>query len=393
MGGEDRGAQFPIHEIGTAGKDGRKPSFNCRRRCSGGRIRQFDAAAEADRLPQDGRTSVDADNVIMRISDFLRPMERLPPDPRGNGRICAARTIDGLGGILNQISSVQNDVKRFVELAEDGYVYWVEAHFQFRGRSVWMYAVPIDVSKLLREGMFDRKSSVVMTSATLTVNKSFQYVKELLGWMIRRKASGCAPRKCRPRFATANKRCCLSRATFPAFAARMGKMHSQGADRFSRRFGAHRRRTHARAVYVLPNAEGGIRSASRGARAGRHPGARTRRRGLSRSRLTKQFMDHPASVLLGTSSFWEGVDLPGDSLTCLAIVRLPFQPPNHPVIEAKSEKLESENKNPFMKLSLPQAVIRFKQGFGRLVRTTSGPRHRHCIRYARDRYEIRPDIF
>jgi len=93
--------------------------------------------------------------------------------------------------------------------------------------------------------------------------------------------------------------------------------------------------------------------------------------GSSRSVLTRQFREQPASVLLGTSSFWEGVDIPGDALTCLAIVRLPFQPPNHPVAEAKSERLAAEKKNPFMSLSLPQAVIRFKQGFGRLVRTTN----------------------
>jgi ATP-dependent DNA helicase DinG len=74
-------------------------------------------------------------------------------------------------------------------------------------------------------------------------------------------------------------------------------------------------------------------------------------------------------VLLGTSSFWEGVDIPGDALTCLAIVRLPFQPPNHPLVEAKSELLLAQKQNPFMKLSIPQAVIRFKQGFGRLVRS------------------------
>lgn len=91
--------------------------------------------------------------------------------------------------------------------------------------------------------------------------------------------------------------------------------------------------------------------------------------GGSRSKLIRRFQDSPASVLLGTSSFWEGVDIPGEALTCLAIVRLPFQPPNHPLAEAKSELLQAQKKNPFMKLSVPQAVIRFKQGFGRLVRT------------------------
>lgn len=91
----------------------------------------------------------------------------------------------------------------------------------------------------------------------------------------------------------------------------------------------------------------------------------------SRTKLIRRFQDSSASVLLGTSSFWEGVDIPGEALTCLAIVRLPFQPPNHPLNEAKAELLQRQKKNPFMKLSVPQAVIRFKQGFGRLVRTAN----------------------
>jgi len=89
----------------------------------------------------------------------------------------------------------------------------------------------------------------------------------------------------------------------------------------------------------------------------------------NRTKLTRRFLQQPESVLLGTSSFWEGVDIPGEGLVCLAIVRLPFQPPNHPLVEAKSELLQRQKQNPFMKLSIPQAVIRFKQGFGRLVRT------------------------
>jgi ATP-dependent DNA helicase DinG len=89
----------------------------------------------------------------------------------------------------------------------------------------------------------------------------------------------------------------------------------------------------------------------------------------NRSKLTRMFQDSVSSVLLGTSSFWEGVDIPGKALSCIAIVRLPFQPPTHPVVEAKSENLVKNKQNPFLKFSVPQAVIRFKQGFGRLVRT------------------------
>ena len=86
--------------------------------------------------------------------------------------------------------------------------------------------------------------------------------------------------------------------------------------------------------------------------------------------MTRMFRDRDGCVLLGTSSFWEGVDIPGEALSCLAIVRLPFQPPNHPLTEAKSERLRKNGHNPFMALSVPQAVIRFKQGFGRLVRSS-----------------------
>ena len=77
------------------------------------------------------------------------------------------------------------------------------------------------------------------------------------------------------------------------------------------------------------------------------------------------------SILLGTSSFWEGVDIPGEDLSCLMIVRLPFSPPDYPVFEAKAKELKAQGKNAFMELSLPNAVIKFKQGFGRLIRSAS----------------------
>ncbi|MFY7868777.1 MAG: helicase C-terminal domain-containing protein, partial [Exiguobacterium sp.] len=91
--------------------------------------------------------------------------------------------------------------------------------------------------------------------------------------------------------------------------------------------------------------------------------------GGSRSRLTKQFKRMEQSILFGTASFWEGVDIPGEALTCLVIVRLPFAPPDQPIMQARSEKIEAMGKSPFFELSLPQAVIRFKQGVGRLIRS------------------------
>ncbi|TFE03060.1 ATP-dependent DNA helicase DinG [Jeotgalibacillus salarius] len=88
----------------------------------------------------------------------------------------------------------------------------------------------------------------------------------------------------------------------------------------------------------------------------------------SRTKLSKNFRKFDKAVLFGTSSFWEGLDIPGEDLSCLVMVRLPFSPPDEPLIKAQWEKARSENRNPFQEVSLPKAVLRFRQGFGRLIR-------------------------
>ncbi len=89
----------------------------------------------------------------------------------------------------------------------------------------------------------------------------------------------------------------------------------------------------------------------------------------SRTRLVEEFKKNERSVLFGASSFWEGLDIPGRSLSCVILVKLPFSPPNNPIVEARVEALERANKNGFLHFSLPDAIIKFKQGFGRLIRT------------------------
>lgn len=88
-----------------------------------------------------------------------------------------------------------------------------------------------------------------------------------------------------------------------------------------------------------------------------------------RNNIVESQKSNPKSCILGVNSFWEGVDIQGEALSLLIIVRLPFNPPNTPTTEAKFERLEKDGKNPFADYSLPQAIIRFKQGFGRLIRS------------------------
>lgn len=91
----------------------------------------------------------------------------------------------------------------------------------------------------------------------------------------------------------------------------------------------------------------------------------------SRMRLLKMFQRFDHSVLFGTNSFWEGVDVPGDALAAVIVVRLPFTAPEEPLFKAKALKMQQRGINSFYKLSLPEAILRFKQGFGRLIRSSS----------------------
>lgn len=90
----------------------------------------------------------------------------------------------------------------------------------------------------------------------------------------------------------------------------------------------------------------------------------------SRMRLLKAFQKFSHSVLFGTNSFWEGVDVPGDGLTSVIVVRLPFSSPDEPTFKARARYLQSQGRNSFAELSLPDAILRFKQGFGRLIRSS-----------------------
>ncbi|WP_164218902.1 ATP-dependent DNA helicase DinG [Virgibacillus sp. YIM 98842] len=244
-------------------------------------------------------------------------------------------------------------------------VKWIEIEASGAKNAVYLYSEPIDMSKFLSNDFFNKKDSVILTSATLTMKKSFSFIQNELGIDKERLVT----RKIDSPFSYQSQVQLLIPNDFPdikygkqedfiyATSEAILSLAEVTSGRMLVLFTSYDmlRKTY----YILKeNLES-------------HPFVLLAQgiSSSSRSRLKKNFQTFEQAILLGTSSFWEGVDIPGDDLSALMIVRLPFQPPDHPKYEAKSAYLKAAGRNAFMELALPHAVIRFKQGFGRLIRS------------------------
>ncbi|MCM3783976.1 ATP-dependent DNA helicase DinG [Neobacillus mesonae] len=307
------------------------------------------------------------------VSDFVRKADKVLSEVREDlDDYTADSLITDVSGLVKDLAGLKDNLRLFMRLDDAGTVYWLEGSGQFKSKSLQLYAVPVDVSPQLKEMFFDKKRSVILTSATLSVDKSFQFMIDQLGLTEAQEHGRLLTSQLPSPFNYREQALLVIPRDFPSVKGSVGDDHfvsmlvkslSEAAEATRGRmlvlFTSYKmlRQVHEPLKEALASSD--ISVFGQGVDSG------------SRTKLTRRFQEAKASVLLGTSSFWEGVDIPGEALSCLAIVRLPFQPPNHPVVEAKSELLQQEKKNPFMKLSVPQAVIRFKQGFGRLVRTAN----------------------
>lgn len=328
-------------------------------------------------LPQKKPNNWDAlsnleNGIFITLGDVLRKGERMVNEIRDEEDDFGAESLlTDISGLFKDLGNEREALRFFMKLEDENQVYWLEGNGNYRSRSLQIFVVPIDVSTQLKEYFFDMKKSVVMTSATLSVDKSFQYMIDQLGLGEAAAQDRLMTSMLPSPFNYRDQALLVIPRDFPSVKGSVGDQNfvttlvQSLADtavatkgRMLVLFTSYRMLRQVYDPLKEQLSAQGITVIGQGMDSG------------SRSKLTRRFQGQNASVLLGTSSFWEGVDIPGEALTSLAIVRLPFQPPNHPMVEAKSERLQKEKKNPFMKLSVPQAVIRFKQGFGRLVRSS-----------------------
>ncbi|MFK3958754.1 ATP-dependent DNA helicase DinG [Guptibacillus hwajinpoensis] len=263
--------------------------------------------------------------------------------------------------VLEELSKV--DYLLLTESEND--VKWVEIDPKGSLNSAFLFSRPVEVGSLLSSDYFGKKKSILLTSATLTVRNSFDFIINRLGL----EEFGPLIHQYHSPFDYSEQARLMIPTDLPMI---KDVSDNQFVDHITEAILRIARVTRGRMLVLFTSYDMLKKAHHRMKELIVHDELTLISQGVdsgSRVRLTKNFKESEEAILFGTSSFWEGVDIPGEDLSCLIIVRLPFSPPDNPVFQARSEQLKQSGGNPFMELSLPEAIIRFKQGFGRLVRS------------------------
>jgi ATP-dependent DNA helicase DinG len=253
--------------------------------------------------------------------------------------------------LARRAAETRRELAFLLESEEKSYVYWYER----RGRGVFLAATPIDVSDILREKLFDQFDTVILTSATLAVGGRFDYLKQRLGVLpsqeevlpqefdYESQALLYLPRS-------------LPDVRNPSFATR-------AADEIVRLLEISQGR-----AFCLFTSYAQMKDIH-GRVSGRVSFPLLLQGTAPRSILLDRFRSTPHAVLFATSSFWQGVDVPGAQLSCVIIDKLPFAVPSDPIVAARVRALTEDGRNAFAEYQVPEAVLALKQGFGRLIRS------------------------
>lgn len=317
---------------------------------------QLRLTREVHRQREWGEVEGSWENLSLQLSDIEADLGELYtvleslPDREGSD---FSSLMAELVSLQQQSWGLRSQINPFVTSPEANTIYWVSLREQ--DDSARLHAAPLHVGRVLQESLFGKKNGVVLTSATLSIEGNFEYMKERLGLKGGNELTIGSPfnymtsamiylpedipEPDRPEYQQMVKQSLveLCRAT-------------QGRTLVLFTSHAALRVTHA--AIQAPLEEEGILVLGQGIDGGP-------------KRLLDTFRTEPRTVLLGTASLWEGIDVVGKALSVLVIARLPFSVPTDPISAARAELLQ----DPFNQYTLPQAVLKFKQGFGRLIRS------------------------
>jgi len=273
---------------------------------------------------------------------------------RMEGELEKLREAEEAQPLRRRATSVREQLKFLMESNDQNTVFWLERR-SGRQMSTHLQATPIDVSDLLRELLFEAYPSVVLTSATLTVQSGFAHIRKRLGLDEARELVV-------PSHFRYNQQALLYLPPeMPD--PREPNFQEEAAKRIRRMLDITRGRAFClftsyqqmRDLYERLLCEVGYPLLLQGT--------------APRKALLEEFRATPNAVLFGTSSFWQGVDVQGEALSCVIVDRLPFAVPSDPVVQARMRAIEEAGGKPFFEYQVPSAVIALKQGFGRLIRS------------------------
>ena len=272
--------------------------------------------------------------------------------------------------VVRSVGEISDALDFITAVSDADWVYWISL---IKGRDEKvigaLHAAPIEIARYMAESLFEKKESVVLCSATMNVGGSPAFISRRIG--LDRVDPDRVVSRCVGSPFDYSKQCL---AAVPMFLPNVAGSRSSAEGDYTHAFSdfmlALAAVTRGRMLVLFTSYRMMRTCAERISGALERAGIRLLMQGggQSRERITQLFREDHPSVLMGTDSFWEGVDLIGEALSCLVIARLPFDAIADPIISSRSERVSEHGGDSFRDFSMPNAVIKFRQGFGRLIR-------------------------